>query len=352
MARRRVRDLYQHPLKRFARRLSSCRFFSISCFIGAGFVVIMSAGVATATASTPGKAQLVPRTPRFWTLADLGTRGSVPLTTRQPQITVARFRLPSGARQGPRFWYTMRLILRVTPSRRLSSCVATGYTSGYAAAHVQVTSRNGKAIVDSLGWISGHKHFAITRPTTVEIANYLQESGVHSGLVQFEVALRRVVGRCEGTMSVQPGSGVGVTRARPDELVLTGPDVALRARPHDVVKIPFSLSRRGSRPDRSVIVALQADPALHLLASRRQTFSSIGTGKSGAFLVRADRAGTYGVEMAVLNAYNQPQVIAEIVVRPGTGSAAWGAEVYGAAAGIGGVAGIALLARRRRKSLS
>ena len=251
----------------------------------------------------------------FWPLSALGVDAPVAITTPGTRV-LARYRLPTGARQGRPWWYTIRLHLGFRFARRRGECSVSAATNGMTAAQVIVRTTRDAAEVSSLGWIQGRRRTRVTAPSSrLDFRNYLQIRGVLPGANTFSVTLDELRGRCFDRLAVFQDSGIGATRVRPDELRLLVPRepiVAVAGRP---ARVPFALRRRGGRPDGAFDVRLTLPSGFETAGGTTRHFERVGSLR--ARLVRRRRApapGRYVVSLAVPRRYNQPTASVELQV--------------------------------------
>jgi hypothetical protein len=240
----------------------------------------------------------------------------------------------------PRLWLYLRLCARVTiPAAARGEVVLSAETNGFTAAQVLLQPRGDSMVVDSLGWISGHRRFAVPgRTAHVLLSNYLQERGARSGANRFAVHLSPALPG--SNVRLARCTGIGATRARPDELRLVAPRAVSATT--GIVSIPVSLYRRGGWPDRGGMLSVTgAGAGLRLLSPATIAFDRIGTGVRRAVRLRATRPGRYLMSIAVPDLYNQAHRYVVVEVRPGSHQ---GDETLRAALLAGGIAGVAATA--------
>jgi hypothetical protein len=135
-------------------------------------------------------------------------------------------------------------------------------------------------------------------------------------------------------------TGIGATRARPDELRLVAPRAVSAS--IGIVGIPVSLYRRGGWPDRAgVLNVTGGGTGLRLLSPAKVAFQRIGTGVQQAVRLRATQPGRYLVSITVPDLYNQAHRSVLVEVRPSSG---YGDQTLRAALLAGVIAGVAATA--------
>jgi hypothetical protein len=187
-------------------------------------------------------------------------------------------------------------------------------TNGYAAAQIGFEAHDSVISSDSLGLFSGSVTRTSKYPTAkADVENALQESGVAPGRATLGFKLENAGGHGLRSLTVLPRSGVGTTTASPYELHLSPAQQAVSVGVGDEASIPFTLTRRGTQPDRPVTVRLYGTSKdLHPMDGVRRRFARVGDGQDGAFHVRADSPGQYLVTLQVPHQLNEPRVLAVV----------------------------------------
>ncbi len=224
----------------------------------------------------------IPQRPGFTSLRKLGLDGAITFD-RRFGTQATKYRLPAGARQGQKAWFTIKVDVRAHfREGTRGTYLLSGSTNGRTAAQIKFTVTPRRIITETLGLISGRdRQVADGRVVHATLANYLQRAGVKGGSNELMFALEAIEGPAPQVIEVRPSSGVGVTTVPPDELRLGAPAGPVVGEVGHEVKVPFRLERRGGRPD--VPVTVQLETSSPELVARGETaiyFESVEEGRS------------------------------------------------------------------------
>lgn len=253
--------------------------------------------------------------PGFTSLRELGVEGPIGFD-RRFATRATRYRLPAGAHQGPKAWFTIkvRAHARFRQGTR-GTYLLSGSTNGRTAAQIKFTVTPRQILTETLGLISGRDR-KVTRDRVVDtsLANYLQRTGVKGGSNELRFVLEAIEGPAPRVIEVLPSSGLGVTPSPPEELRLGVPDGPVVGEVDNELEVPFRLERHGGRPD--VPVTVQFQPRSQGLVPQGDTtlsFESVGDGRSGSFSVIPVESGRFAVEFTVPRQYNEPRASATVL---------------------------------------
>jgi hypothetical protein len=252
----------------------------------------------------------------LWTLSRLGA-GRVIL--RAPgEVQAARFRLPSGAKQGDGRWYLLRLRFALTFAADTPEGIAyvSASTNGRAAAQIKARALPGAVEWSSVGLIDGRvERRTRGRRIEVDFRNYLQLSGVRPGLNTLSVRLERVGPVRVERLEVFPDSGIERTRLAPARVELRPrlPDGAVRV--GDEFELGYALRNTGDRPARNVVVGIELPRgALAVLGPRVERFPELAGTAAGSFRLRALARGRFRIALTARSSANRPAALIDVPV--------------------------------------
>jgi len=264
--------------------------------------------------------------------------------------------LPLNAKQGERTWYTVRLRVRITvrpggADRGQAELLLA--TNGYGGALVTLDGRDDGVRTFHTGYLGGTvDRLDHGRTVHVDTENYVQLEGILGGKNILEVTLDGSPDLVE-RVEVLAETGLQSTKASPQQLSLKAPE-AVRADAGGAFHVPFSIERKGERPDRPVNVTIEKAGGPIEFRAELAAFEKIGNGRNGTFVGSAGEPGTYEVKISAEGGYNEPfKIVALIVTEPAHGPdpgrllAAAGLLAVAAVA-LGGVSQRAPRTRRQR----
>lgn len=311
-------------------------------------------GVGTAAARD---APLLER-PGVWSLPALGSSGSGLQSGLQDSVEERRaeFRLPKGARQGPRTWYLMRLRFKITFDKAGGPGFAfiSGLTNGRAAAQVELMREpnHNRIRVRTLNYIrGGAQRWVSRRSVEVGLTNYLQYSGVRAGLNTFAVKVEQTPGVKIESFSVLLDSGIIVTRTGPAALAVSLERHRFSITVGDEFDVRYTVRNDGDRPALNIEVTPEHPRALELIGEADYERRILRGTMSDSFRFRARAPGIYRAALFVSSGSNHPAVEFEVRVDPPASEWARAGTLASRAAGalllIGGAVSLWPLRRSR-----
>jgi hypothetical protein len=296
-----------------------------------------------------------------WSIARMGA-GAIELPVdREVARRAVEFRLPRGARQGPRTWYLIRLRLAVelAPSTGRGTVLVSGSTNGRAAAQVEIEPRLGRGSRVWTWWstvdlLKGFTARTVkSRRVVVNYLNYLQDRGVRRGLNRLTFQIEQYGKVRLSRAVVLPASGLEVSRLSPAQLDLDPIPPASGQVSGDVFPVGYRVRNSGDRVARRVAVEIESySDDLAVEGPRRIPLGAVGGQRAGDFRVRASRPGKYQLGMRV-SADNANQPVAPITVSVGASAGVEGSSSAVPWPVVAGLLAFLLAAggtRRRRRS--
>jgi hypothetical protein len=215
-------------------------------------------------------------------------------------------------------WTTLELIADVTfPPGEAGYVELVASVNGYDAAHITIQATKDTLRTTWASFIGGRVVNTVSRRTSqIDFSNYLQDASLHTGANELTVRTQQV----EGAFPLIhiDEAVVTCTTVDPEELALDLPQQVV-GRPGEPIVVPYTLARRGGRPDLPVYVRPQAlDPGLDVGPDARRHNDGVDApGPKRSFTVVAATAGTYSMAAQADGFYNRPADQVTIVVEPG-----------------------------------
>lgn len=149
---------------------------------------------------------------------------------------------------------------------------------------------------------------------TVDCENYTQDHAIKSGVNRFTIKLDQP-GVLVKEAIVEPVTGITRT-GKPLEQLSVKVASPIRAQERKPAALPYSVSRRGQRPDRPATVRARIMSGKGARIDRAEhRYPSIGIGRNGRFEMTATR-GRYIVQVVLDGGYNTAAQFITVDVRP------------------------------------
>ena len=313
--------------------------------------------VAVAAAGAPAPAAAAER--EVARLDSLRRAPAVLAGRARPATLRMGFELPSGAAQGPKRWYVVRLRYRLRFARDSGRGFAwvTSATNGRTAAQIEYTTsrRQGRLGVrrTTVDLIHGQRE----RPgrsarDAVAYMNYLQYEGVRPGPNTWTIRLEQAGAARVERLEVLGDTAIVETTRTPHPLTLTAALDGDRPRAGERFTVKAILAARPGRSVGDVAVrAVPQDDGAELVGPAEQRVARVtDRARTVRFTFRARRAGAYPLVLTADSDANDPNVSAEVEVLPAAGATAAPAVVW-VLASIPALALAAWLVGSRRRRL-
>lgn len=284
-------------------------------------LVIALAAVGSSAAASPA---VEINAPGLWSLPRLSAHKIVFSTDRRLERSSIPFSLPSGASQGPKRWYLMKLhfTIEFAKASKPGFVFVSGLTNGRAAAqiefYVQRSAPGGRVVRwRTLDYIRGGRS-GTTKNRRVEIRfeNYLQFRGVRSGRNVLTIQLERYDGVEVESLTVHPDSGIVLTQTGPARLRIDVEPSSKRVSVGDEFVLRYTVKNVGQRPALRVSVSPEVRPGIEQLGARVHSKAVLRDSMRGSFRFRALEAGGFPVGIFVDSGTNHPGTLVEIRVSP------------------------------------
>lgn len=277
------------------------------------------AASALAALAAPGAARSAERPVAV--LADLAA-GLVVLPGGAAVTRAYSFALPTGARQGPDVWYTIRLRYRITfaPDSGAGFAWVMADTNGRTSAQVEYTVGRDAAGLrvreTSVDIVNGQleKRFR-GRTSEVRFRNYLQRGGVRGGRNELTVRLEQGGAARVERVEVFPESGVYRTGSSPYPLRIAPRLVAGRIQPGSTFRLVVALDSRTGELLRDVTVQPAWDRRVFELVSPRvRRYATLAGRVEAVFEFRALTAGKHPIDILADSNRNHPSARVAVTV--------------------------------------
>jgi hypothetical protein len=233
------------------------------------------------------------------------------------------YRLPTGARQGPRLWYVLsyHFSVRIDPTSGPGLAHLVVNTNDFTCANIEfaVTTRGGHREVawNTVDAVQGFREFhaPIGKPISSVFTNYLQVSGVRAGqnVITFRVDQPDAVHIQR--LRVMPDTAILVTQYTPWRLAVTATapasiNVGRR------VPLVVTVRNQGPAPLRGVVVGpLAVDvPGLRPVGARFVRFPVLKKVAHAVLWLQARRRGVYTVRVPASSNSNHPVATVRVTV--------------------------------------
>jgi hypothetical protein len=276
-------------------------------------------------------------------------------SARATQGVDVPFRLPPGARQGPRTWYLVRLHLRVAIAPRSGDgrIYVYGYTNGKACAQIRFDTRRTAAGLrvrsSELGLVSGARE-RTTSSLVHELTfrNFLLLGGVKAGtnVLTIEVAQRE--GARVESVRVFANSGIERSSYGPASIALEPLLETDEPQAGKSFRVGFRVRNPSRRAATNGAVRAEPGPGLTVLSRRTVRFGAVPPRGSvaGSFDLEADEPGRFELRLVAESVSGSP--VARLAVQVEEASRpAWQWLALALAA-----AGAAAVALRRRPAVA
>jgi hypothetical protein len=269
----------------------------------------------------------------LWTLKRLGYHGvdfSVEPRAQRKTVTF-RFRLPRGARQGPRNWYLTHLHFRIAFSRHSGSgrAYVEALTDGRGSAQIRfdVVRVGSHPVItsDSLGLVAGHvvkTSGALIRTMTFD--NYNERGGVTPGINTLTLELEQYGDVRVDSLRFLQDTGIRYSPYSPARISLGVRVDHQRVIVKQLVKLNITVRNSGESTVKGGIVAL--DFSDNELQADRSTAQSLPTLRGGSsveetFYLRPLEPGLHQAYVEARAGLSRPVVPLRILAVPrSTGS--------------------------------
>lgn len=256
--------------------------------------------------------------------------GRVILSDERPSSS-AVYRLPLGARQGPRDWYLIRLHFSLTLERGSGDGTAyvSGSTNGRTSAQVKFDVDGSRGSDTRTRWSSldllhgENEQVTTSRRIEVDFKNYLQFAGVRPGLNRITFALEQLDGVDVSRVDILADSGVRMTRREPARLSVqtVGPDETVLG---ERFELGVRVTNDGGRSARGVIVGVvPQDDGLAMRGESTRRLGRLGTAQRDTFRLESLELGTHRVLVAVRSRASRAVALLDVVVAAPSRSRAW-----------------------------
>jgi hypothetical protein len=246
-------------------------------------------------------------------------------TTLSKQAPAVSTRFESAHDQTPAgIWMTLDLRADATfPPGQAGYIELVASINGHDAAHITLEASKDTLRTTSVSFIGGRVVNTVSsRTSQIKFSNYLQDASLQVGSNELTVRTDKAEGAVPLIHIHQ--ATVTCTTVDPEELSLALP-VQVVGRVGEPIVVPYTLARRGGRPDLPVYVHPQAlDPGLEVGPDARRHNGGVDApGPERSFTVTAATAGTYSLAVQADGFYNRPADQVTIVVQsaPATSSA-------------------------------
>lgn len=297
-------------------------FFGMLCIVS---LMALAVDEKRTGASTPRS-----RVPNAITMMKVGDRAPEELKVTENRVGVVAFTFPSGASQGPKEWYVLRLHARVDLGRRADGpidliTVSTGRDgekTQWAAAQIEIRQilKNGRSITDvsSVGLVDGMQHFRTShRVVEIDFANYLQLRGVKPGTSKLTFDIEGIEKPSRIRMAVLPDTEILKTTTPPPLLRLkVQPLAGKRLTVGDDYAIAWRLANESALAARDVRVYIEdVQGDIEVLGETGFSYKTVTSPVKGEFRVRPRRAGQANLYLRVASANGgQPAVAINAMV--------------------------------------
>jgi CARDB len=265
----------------------------------------------------------------IWTLKRLGYRDQVfdvhaGLASQSLEV---RYRLPPGARQGPTYWYLIRLhfTIRIASDSGEGRVYVDSGTNGWASAQIRfdvMRKEDGSLLVrsDALGLVKGSEVKTgpeLTREITFR--NYIPYGGVRSGVNPWSFVLKQRDRARVEALRIFSDSAIEYTRLAPAKIdVLATPSATLiRAGQEFQVRVVVKNTGGQAASQGKVSVRFPHDK-LRLVGSPTRRLPTLAGGESttARFRFRSLRRGSVLIEVGASSGLSHDEAIVGIRVRP------------------------------------
>lgn len=231
-----------------------------------------------------------------------------------------QYYMPSGAKQGPDTWYTLRLTATVTFARDSGpgSVLISGSTNGRAGAQIEFYARRDRRGRPRTNWesvdiIDGNRWGQVSGPSaTVQYENFLQLSGVQPELNRLSFETETFGAAEVESVTIRPASGVYATPDGPAEPQVIGTFVDDSLEVGESGQLDLTVSSSNSRNLEDVEVSVRPrSPRLFIGGSPIRRVSrlteegttanfSIGRSSPGKLRVLVTAVATNGAKASTL----------------------------------------------------
>lgn len=251
-----------------------------------------------------------------WSLQRLGYDATTFANVERMAHADVAYRLPSGARQGPRTWYLVQVHIRLRLSGGDGTIQFSALHNGAASAQIRFTGRetpDGTYEIErgSTDLVDGTVRTVVrSRIVEVRYQNFLPYAAVREGLNTLRFQVERQGSVQLDALTILPSSGLAVSRAGPARISIAAVGRPRTVRVGKAFTIRVLISNVGERPTRYSRVALEfARDEIRATSSQAATGAIPARGSvKKRFVLRALRAGNLVIAVTATSSSNRPAI--------------------------------------------